>query len=446
MKRPELKLHAARAATVAVALLFTGTSEAEEPRVRLQASVGSPLPLGGRQTAYLKVGLEGFTLDRPADRPPVNLAIVLDRSSSMDGDKIEKAKEAALLAVDRLGAEDVLSIVAYDSGVEVLVPAAPLRDREGVRAKIRSIRPGGSTALFAGVARGIEEIRKYLESGRVKRVILLSDGQANVGPSSPNELGRLGVAAKKEGIAITTVGLGLGYNEDLMAQLAQRSDGNHAFAATPEALAKLFDLELGDVLSIVAQEVAVKVALENGVRPVRVLNREAEITGQDVFLSLNQLYSRQEKFVLLEVEVTSPAVPAAPRRLGTVEVSYANVITGKTDRLSAAPVVEFARSTAELEAKQDRGVMVAVAEALAADTNRRALALRDEGKVDDARRMLLDNSSYLQKQAEKYKSKRLESYGRINFDDSNALDGEAWLETRKRMRKTQHEIDTQQAY
>src|SRR5690606_35247421 len=108
---------------------------------------------------------------------------------------------------------------------------------------------------------------------------LLSDGQANVGPSSPNELGRLGEASGKRGISITTIGLGLGYNEDLMAQLAMRSDGNHGFAETGDELIAMFNHELGDVLSVIGQDVDIEIEFDKGVRPLRGLNRDIEIRG-----------------------------------------------------------------------------------------------------------------------------------------------------------------------
>lgn len=90
---------------------------------------------------------------------------------------------------------------------------------------------GGGTALYAGVAQGASELREFLDPHRVNRIILLSDGQANKGPSSPSELGNLGAALISEGISVTTIGIGLGYNEDLMTQLAPRSD---APAFTPQ--------------------------------------------------------------------------------------------------------------------------------------------------------------------------------------------------------------------
>lgn len=429
-------------------LLSAGAAWAEQ--VTLEVAMGKPvLPTGhkqyARQTTYLKIGLTGFDLPDASKRPPINLALVVDRSCSMAGDRIEKAKEAALMVLERLSGNDIVSIVTYDSVVEVLVPATRLSDREEISRKIRGLGPRGSTALFAGVSRGLEEARKFMDKDMVTRVILLSDGQANVGPSSPNELGRLGAAAGKEGIAITTIGLGLGYNEDLMAQIAQKSDGNHAFVETAEQLSSIFQYELGDVLSVVAQEVSVKVRLAPGVRPVRVVNRDAEIHGQEVFLSLNQLYAKQERYFLLEVEIPA-GESGTSRDVADVSVSYGNVVTGKTDRLAGAARVSFSASLAAVTKAENRGVMVAVVEAVAVQQNQAAVALRDEGKVEEAERVLLDNASFLKKSAVQYGSSKLDSYGKKNAADASNLGDSSWNQRRKAMRKTQHELQTQQSY
>ena len=185
----------------------------------------------------------------------------------------------------------------------MIVPATKLSDKEAVVQQIRRIEAGGSTALFAGVSKGADELRKFLDKNRVNRVILLSDGLANVGPQSPSELGSLGASLMKEGISVSTMGLGLDYNEDLMTKLAQNSGGNHSFIEQANDLARVFNQEFNDVLSVVAQEVAIDIRVAAGVRPVRVLNADAEINGQQVILQMNQLYSEQEKYVMLEVEV-----------------------------------------------------------------------------------------------------------------------------------------------
>ena len=138
--------------------------------------------------------------------------------------------------------------------------------------------------------------------------MLLSDGLANVGPSSPGELGELGASFAREGLTVTAIGFGAGYNEDLMTQLAARSDGRHAFIERPSELAALFRDELGMMMAVVAQKVTIDIPCDPGVKPVRVLGRPGVIAGQKVSLDLSQLYAGEEKYVLLEIEV--PATSA----------------------------------------------------------------------------------------------------------------------------------------
>ena len=99
------------------------------------------------------------------------------------------------------------------------MPATKVSDKKTIFRAIRQIRADGSTALFGGVSKGAKEIRKFLSHKRVNRMVLLSDGLANVGPQSPSELGDLGSSLIEDGISVTTIGLGLGYNEDLMTKL-----------------------------------------------------------------------------------------------------------------------------------------------------------------------------------------------------------------------------------
>lgn len=417
------------------------------PQLALRAELGTPVVLSGSsRTAYLKVGLTGFELPDTKSRAPVNLAIVLDRSSSMSGEKIQRAKEAAIMVVDRLRDDDIVAVISYDSVVEVLVPATRASEREHIRTKIRALDARGMTALFAGVSKGAQELRKFLSGDHVNRVILLSDGQANVGPASPNELGHLGMTLAKEGISVTTLGLGLGYNEDLMSQLAMKSDGNHAFVAEASELARVFDAELGDVLAVVAQEVTVKVHVPTGVRPVRVLGREAEIRGQTTIVALNQLYARQERYFLLEVELPAGATGMS-RELATVEASYANMLTKTTDRLSTKVMVGYVGSLAEVEARTIKDVMVAAVEAIANEQSRVAVVLRDEGKVQQAQQVLRDNAAYLEQNATRYASPKLKNYSTLNTVDAEEItESDKWSSTRKKMRKTQHEVSTQQRY
>ncbi|MEE8450369.1 MAG: VWA domain-containing protein [Thermoguttaceae bacterium] len=428
-------------AFLAVAMLAPSWLAAAQ--VKLDVSMAQPTLLAEKkQTTYLKVGLTGFKISPESDRAPINVALVLDRSGSMSGTKLAKAKEAACLAVRGLDSQDIVSIVTYDSTVQVLVPATKLTDKEAVCSKIRRIESGGSTALFAGVSKGAAELRKFLDRSRVNRVILLSDGLANVGPKTPGELGDLGASLVKEGISVTTLGLGLDYNEDLMAKLALRSDGNHLFIEKAEDLAKVFDFELRHALSVVAQEVSIAIKVSPEIRPVRVLCREAEINGQRVVVQMNQLYSEQEKYVMLEVEVPSTKA-GQTRQIAQVDVSYANMETKTTDRLSSTVSVNFNPSEEVVRRNTDAAVMTECVLQIANEKNMLATALRDKGDIEGARQVLIANGRYLGENGKLYASEKLRRYGADNEYQAKNLEGANWARSRKMMRESQHGTTTQ---
>ena len=146
----------------------------------------------GPREVIVQVEVEARKSD-DARRAPMNLAIVLDRSGSMEGAKLEKARQAAAMAVDKLGDDDIFSLVTYDDQTDLLIPPERVggRDhREELKARIHRIQAGGSTALHAGVVLGAKQVRRFFEKERVNRVILLSDGLANVGPSRTSDLSR----------------------------------------------------------------------------------------------------------------------------------------------------------------------------------------------------------------------------------------------------------------
>jgi len=414
--------------------------------VQLKTALNTSILLADqKQLAYLKISLNGTPIESKEQRTPTNIAIVLDRSGSMSGQKIEQAKEAAITAINYLNDKDIIAIVAYDTKVEVLVPATKASDKDKITAAIREIQPRESTALFAGVSKGAAEVRKFKDKQHVNRIILLSDGLANVGQSSPEALGELGASLIKEGIAVTTLGLGLGYNEDLMSQLASKSDGNHAFVENATDLVRIFNHEFGDVLSVVAQEVNVTIHCATGIRPVRILGREADIHGQQVTTKLNQLYANQEKYVLLEVEVPA-TVAENSREIAAVEVSYLDMSTHHTEQLTATTSLRFSTDSHLVAQAIDKDVMIAVAEQIALQKNQEAVTLRDAGKTQEAEALLRSNASYLDQEAKKYNSERLQKQKDSNEKAAESVSSPTWSRERKQMRSDQNAIGKQQSW
>lgn len=433
-------------AVVGAARILRALSAGGSLQIQLHASLSHPTLLGSTpQTTYIKVDLTGFEMAQEATRTPVNIALVLDKSGSMSGPKMEQAKEAAIMALDRLSPGDVVSVVSYDNAVTVLVPATEVVDKDAIRARIRSLQANGGTALFAGVSEGAQELRRFLDANRVNRVILLSDGEANQGPSTPAELGDLGASLIQEGISVTTIGLGLSYNEDLMAQLARRSDGNHSFVEHVDDLASIFNQEFGDVLSVVAQDVTVTIDCNEGIRPVQVLGRDAEIDGQQVVVALNQLYSKQDKYIVLEVE-TQPAAERGTREVATVTTSYANMLTHDTDVLTRTISAQITDSEEAVTQNVNKAAMVAAVEQQGVLNEEKAILLRDQGRREEAEQMLMDNAAFLEANAALYEADTLYSNARKSLEAAENLDEARWNRQRKSLRSDHFRTKTQQSY
>jgi Ca-activated chloride channel family protein len=378
------------------------THESGEP-VRLRVDVDrTVLPAGSTEKAIVKIALDCLPPPRRHLRPPVNLALVIDRSGSMSGDKIAKAREAALEAVRRLGPDDLVALIAYDSHVQTLVPAQRVGDGRRLEHAIRGLEAGGNTALHGGVTRGAAEVRRHMEDRRfVNRVILLSDGLANVGPSTPEELGRLGAMLLREGISVTTIGLGLGFNEDLMTRLAQRSDGNTYFVEHSRDLPGIFAAELGDVLNVVARRVIIEIEFPAGVRPIHFVGREGIIRGQRAELTLNQLYGGQEKFALVEVEV-APNSTGAELEIARAQVQYESAYTSRAIKAVASRRVQFSASRNEVVRSADHRVQADYAANVLAVAKDEAVALVDADRRDAAAAVLRQKAAELQALGETY--------------------------------------------
>ncbi|MFU8781216.1 MAG: vWA domain-containing protein [Kiritimatiellia bacterium] len=417
--------------------------------VTLKVDMTNPLlEAGATRTVVLKVALAAAERRAESQRPPVNMALVIDKSGSMQGERIRQAKLAALAAVDRLRDDDIISVVAFDNNVTVLVPATKASNRDAIRRGIEQIQAGGTTALFAGTSKGAAEVRKFLEREHVNRVILLSDGQANVGPRSPGALGELGASLMKDGISVTTIGLGLGYNEDLMVRLARESDGNHSFVEHPNDLVAIFDREFGEAMSVVAQDVEIRIDCGAGIRPLRTLGRPSEISGQTVITHLNQLYGGQERHLLLEVEVPAHAADAVVE-LASVTATFRDLGSNEQSALREDAQVQVTASREEAEASVNRAVMGAFVLQEAAVANEQAVQLRDEGRVEEARQVLSANVERLRQVAADEAMPaparaQLEAFADDNVEDAEALeDSSSWGVRRKSMRESQYNIETQ---
>ena len=322
-------------------------------------------------------------------RSPMNLSVVLDRSGSMEGAKLEKARQAAAMAVDKLNDDDIFSLVTYDDQTDLLIPPERVggRDhREELKAKIHRIQAGGSTALHAGVTLGAKQVRRFFEKERVNRVILLSDGIANVGPSSTSDLARLGHELRSDGISVSTIGLGDDYNEDLMTALAEASNANYYYVKDAERLPGIFAEELGAARSLLARSIIIRIEAPDGVRLKEIIGRpEIECHDRVAEIKMPELFGSEKRRFLVRCVAETKGDTIEP---ATVELNYTTVAGVQAPAQRQSPKVVFT----EDEKKADSSVRVEVAQEHSVVENRvakeQAVKLADEGKAKDAAELL----------------------------------------------------------
>ena len=383
-----------RTVAFTLASVFATPAAVADQTITLDARLAQPVMKDGvAQKNYLRVALGGCRPEPKDNRTPVNVAFVIDRSGSMSGPRIAQAREAAIMAINRLQPDDIASVVVFDTRADVIIPAQKVTDPRYFIDRIRQIGLGGSTAIHDGVLKGRGEVLTFMDPRRLNRIVLLSDGQANVGPSRPDDFAKLGRALLGERISVSTIGLGLDYNEDLMLQLALASDGNHAFARDPSDLMNIFNREFNDVLASCAQTVSIDIDLKAGVRAVRALSRDGTIAGGTAQFRLNQVYAATEHYVLLEVELDKALAVPGEQDLGIVKVAFTEAKTGAQQTLDTTIRGRFSASEAEIKAGTDAKVGEAVIEQVARERARQAVVLRDQGKFDEARTLLQQNAA-----------------------------------------------------
>jgi len=336
------------------------------------------------QEVVIKIDLSAVTEKKKGQRTPLNLAVVLDRSGSMTGAKIEKAKQAAMQLVDRLHADDIFSFVIFSDDARVIVPAQRVEDKDALKDKIESIRAEGSTALYAGVKTGSSQIEEYLSSKRINRVILLSDGLANVGPSTPRDLRRLGSQLAERGISVTTIGVGDDYNEDLMAGLAEASDANYYYVKDTETLPEIFAKELGDLLRVAARDVRIEIICPDGVKPLGFIGRTEKFEHQKAVVTLSQFTPGQNRYLFLRCRIDGDQSDVA-----NVNVNYTDELDGSISRnASGIAKINFTDNQDESEKSVDHAVFAQKELMLTAVAKDEAMAQADSGNYQAAAQIL----------------------------------------------------------
>lgn len=267
-------------------------------------------------------------IGKVSTRPTQTIAVVLDRSGSMDGKPLAEAQRCAEFVATRLRSTDAMSVVQFDNRVERLLPATTIGDGGRVRAAIATIQSGGNTNLHGGWLEGAQTLADIPVSG-LNRVILLSDGCANEGVTDSQEISSQCAAWAAKGITTSTYGLGRSFNEELMVAMARAGGGNHYYGDTAEDLMEPFEQEL-DLLANLALRQVVLSAPPLGQLKVTMLN---DLPPAGDGWRLPDLAWGAEAWALVQVTIPADALVGLGSSMAVLEVS----VCGNT--LEGEPVV-----------------------------------------------------------------------------------------------------------
>ena len=378
-----------------MALAF-GLSSVGATTLNLRLDPDRRMLLAGKdQEVVVKIDLDSET-GRRSNRSPLNIAVVIDHSGSMAGAKIEKTKQAAMQLIDQLTPQDTLALIEFDDRVTVLFPSQQVVDRQALKAQVQRIEPGGSTALYAGVEAGGKQLLEIeSRTERINRVILLSDGLANVGPSSTSDLKSLGRSLSRQGVSVSTIGVGDDYNEDLMAGLAEASDANYYYVQDAEKLPEIFAKELGGLQTVTARNVKVAIACGDGVEPIDLIGRPEKFVDQKAVVEFSSFASGQNRYLFLRCRVKANEA-MSQMELASVKVTYRDEVNG-SEEANSEQSVRIGVTTDEKEAAGSLNQTIAAERELQLNAlvKDQAMSAADEGKFQDAAQSLRANAQKL---------------------------------------------------
>ncbi len=297
---------------------------------------GAPSPFHFDGSYLLRIGIQGYAVPEE-QRQPANLAFVIDVSGSMAREnRLELLKGALQMLVDELRRDDTVSIVVYGSSARVVLEPTSASDRNQILNAIYALQPEGSTNAEAGLRLGYQMANSAFRASGINRVILASDGVANVGLTDPDGLAAQIRSYADGGIQLTTIGVGMGnFNDVLMEQLANQGDGHYAYVDTLAEAHRVFVEELTQTLQVIALDAKVQVDFNpQVVRQYRLIGYENRAIADHDFrndaVDAGELGAGHTATALYAVQLHE----GASGRLGTVQLRWRDPQTGQVQEIN----------------------------------------------------------------------------------------------------------------
>lgn len=351
------------------------------PKVEL-LTTRAKLEAGREQTVDVLIRITPPDLDDLNNsRPALNLSLVLDRSGSMAGEKMVQARNAAMYCVDQMLPTDRLSVVAFDDHIDVLFPSEPVTNKSSMKNLISRVEARGSTALHEAWVRGGLTVSEQLIDKGVNRVVLITDGLANVGITSTDEIVSQAMGLNQRGVSTSTIGIGDDFNEDLLLPMSQSAGGNAWHVVEPNDMQRIFEVELQGLIAQFAHTVSLSLIPADGVRIVDLLN-DFELTDTGRY-RLPNLQAGAPLEIVVQLRVGAQVIGSSLRLLD-LRLGFTPQDARAAEVLRQAQTVEFATKE-EVEALPINYEVVKASQFLMnARARNEAMRLLDLGRVQEA--------------------------------------------------------------
>jgi Ca-activated chloride channel family protein len=313
-------------------------------------------------------------------RPRLNLSLVLDRSGSMQGEKITRAREAACYCIDQLLPTDRVSVVIFDDVIEVIVPSQMVENREQIKSAISRIGARNSTALHEAWVRGGMQVSEHLTEGAINRVLLITDGLANVGETNTDRIVTQSGELASRGVTTSTIGIGSDFNENLLIQMAEAGRGNAWHVREAAELERIFATELEGLIAQVGHTVSLGLTPNEGVKVEDVLNDfDTTHTGR---YKLPNLRAGSQIDVVVRLKIPAKSAGQQFRALD-LRLAWTPQDAPSSERevMGQSIALEFVSQEEAEKSPVDERVVKAVQNLMAARARLEAISYLDRGDV-----------------------------------------------------------------
>lgn len=355
--------------------------------LRLTGKLSHPYVTPGASDVFMNLEVAGVEVPG-ARRAPVNIALVIDRSGSMSGEKIAQARRAARDLIDQLTPADRLAIVDYGTDVRVFrADFATEENKRRMKAYVARIEDSGGTNIGDGLNAGRAQVMQARSDFSANRIMLISDGQPTVGMTSRGGLVRLAQGIKAQGVTVTSLGVGYDFNEDLMQQLASVGGGSYGYLRDASAIAGILQRDLQQATTLVARDVKLSINLPEGVDSAEVLGRPSSMVGGALVVTMPDFSAGQVERLVVRVRANAKA-GAMAQDISDVKLDYQDVLAERAADASLKLAAAVTHDATLAVKNADRDTLVVATRARSAMNLHRAAEKASRGDTAGAQKEL----------------------------------------------------------